>query len=297
MKKILVVGASGVLGHAATAHLLSTGHQVTAFVRDPAKVRDLESSGARVVRGDLTDPATFKPALDGTDVLITAAHALMGKGKNSSENIDLRGHQQLIDAAKTAGVGHFIYTSAEFASADAPLDFSRTKYAVEQYLSRSGLPYSILRPTAFMEWHAYRLLGQKILESGKVSILGNGKALVNFIAVQDVVAAIAYIIERGPQGSRIVELSGPDTISRNEVADRFGRATGKPYKVSHVPIGMVRVLRAVMKPFHPGLARIMEFTILTEDQDSQADLSHTIRQFGLKPTSMDEFISRQLRTG
>lgn len=295
MRNILIVGASGVLGRAATVFFLEKGHRVTAFVRDPGKVRDLESLGARVVRGDLTDPASFKPALEGVSVVVTAAHALMGKGKNSSANVDLKGHEQLIDASKAAGVDHFIYTSAEFASADAPLDFSRTKYTVEQYLSHSGLPYTVLRPTAFMEWHAYRLLGQKILDSGKVSILGNGKALVNFIAVRDVVAAMEHIIEAGPQGSRIIELAGPDTVSRNEVAERFGKAFGKPYKVGHVPIGMVRFLRTVMKPFHPGIARVMEFTILTENQDSQVDLSHTIAQFGLQPTTLDTFISQQLR--
>jgi NADH dehydrogenase len=295
MKNILIVGASGVLGHAAAEHFLQKGYRVTAFVRDPGKVRDLESLGARVVKGDLTDPASCKPALEGADVVITAAHALMGKGKNSSESVDLRGHQQLIDGAKAAGVRHFIYTSAEFASADAALDFSRTKYAVENYLLHSGVPCTILRPTAFMEWHAYRLLGQKILESGKVSILGNGKARVNFIAVQDVVLAIERMIDAGPQADRIIELCGPETISRNEVAERFGKAYGKPFNVSHVPIGMVRFLRAVMKPFHPGLARVMEFTILTEDQDSQVDLSHTVAQFGLRPTMLDEFISQKIR--
>ncbi len=186
MKNILIVGASGVLGHAAAEHFLQKGYRVIAFVRDPGKVKDLEALGATVIQGDLTRPETFPPALRGVDIVLAAAHALMGRGKNSSEQVDGTGHQQLIDAAKAAGVKHFIYTSAEFAAPDARLDFSRTKHAVEQYLAKSGLPYTIIRPAAFMEWHAYRLLGQKILDSGKVSILGNGKAKVNFIAASDV---------------------------------------------------------------------------------------------------------------
>lgn len=295
MKNILIVGASGVLGHAATTYFLTKGYPVTAFVRDPGKAKDLARAGARIVRGDLTDPASFLPALEGVSVVITAAHALMGKGKNSSHQVDGSGHERLIDAAKQAGIQHFIYTSAEMASADSVFDFSRTKYAVEQYLSRSGLPYSIIRPTAFMEWHAYRLLGQKILESGKVTILGNGQARVNFIAVQDVVMAIAHLIEAGPQGQHIIELSGPDTMSRNEVAERFGQATHKPYTVGHVPIGVIRLLRGLMKPFHPGLARVMQFTLLSEDRDSQARPEDTIARFGLKPTTIDAFIQSVTR--
>jgi uncharacterized protein YbjT (DUF2867 family) len=295
MKNILIVGASGVLGHAAAEHFLQSGQKVTAFVRDPGKVKDLEALGATVVQGDLTRPETFPPALRCVDTVLAAAHALMGRGHNSSARVDGTGHQQLIDAAKVAGVKHFIYTSAEFAGPDARLDFSRTKYAVEEYLKKSGLTFTIIRPTAFMEWHAYRLLGQKILDSGKVSILGNGNARVNFIAVRDIVGAIDRIVEDAQYHDKIIELTGPDSLSRNEVAERFGRAYGKPYKVGHVPIGMVRFLRAVMKPFHPGLARVMDFTILTENQDDAADLSHTVSRFGLLPTSMDTFISQVMQ--
>jgi uncharacterized protein YbjT (DUF2867 family) len=295
MKNILIVGASGVLGHAAAEHFLTKGYRVTAFVRDPGKVKDLEAQGAKLMRGDLTRPETFPPALRGVDIVLAAAHALMGRGNNSSAQVDGTGHQRLIDAAKAAGVKHFMYTSAEFAAADAPLDFSRTKYAVEQYLAKSGLNYTIIRPTAFMEWHAYRLLGQKILDSGKVSILGNGKAKVNFIAVSDVVGAIDRIVEDPQYHDQIIELAGPDSLSRNEVAERFGRASGKPYNVSHVPIGMVKLLRTVMKPFHPGLARVMEFIILTEDQDDVGDPSRTVSRFGLRPTTLDTFISQVIQ--
>lgn len=292
MKNILIVGASGVLGRAAAIHFLQKKDKVTAFVRDPSKVQDLQSMGASVVKGDLAKPADFQQVLKGVDIVLTAAHALMGGGGNSSEKVDLLGHRALIDAAKAAGVGHFIYTSATMASPDSPLDFSRTKYAVEQYLVNSGLVYNILRPTAFMEWHAYRLLGQKILESGKVSILGNGRAKVNFIAVQDVVAAIDRVIDDEQYRNRLIELAGPDTLSRNEVAERFARISGKPAKVAHVPLGMVRFLKAIFKPFHPGLSRVMEFTILSENRDDVIAPGRTIAQFGLIPTTMDSFIQQ-----
>jgi uncharacterized protein YbjT (DUF2867 family) len=292
MKKMLIVGASGVLGRAAAIHFLQKGYAVSAFVRDPGKVRDLEGLGAQVIKGDLTDPTGFSGALQGVDIVLAAAHALMGRGRNSSEQVDLQGHRAFIDTAKAAGVDHFIYTSATFASQDAALDFSRTKYAVEQYLAKSGLSYTILRPTAFMEWHAYRLLGQKIMETGKVSILGSGRAKVNFIAVQDVVSAIEQVIDSRQYRNQVIELAGPDTLSRNEVAERFGRATGKPFKVGHVPLSVVRFLRGLFKPFHPGLARVMEFTILTEDRDDVIPPGHTIAQFGLPPTTIDNFIQQ-----
>jgi uncharacterized protein YbjT (DUF2867 family) len=294
MKHLLVIGASGVLGNSAARYFLEKGYKVTAFVRDLKKVTELAALGAIVKEGDITQPSTYGNILSDVDVILTAVHSLMGKGNNNSENVDLLGHKQLIDAALKAGVPHFIYTSATLAGPDNTLDFSRYKYDVEQYLSKSGLSYTILRPAAFMEWHAFRLLGKNIIEKGKTTILGKGDTPMNFIAVKDVVTAIDHIISGSDYRNTIINLAGPGNYSRNEVADLFGKATGKTYKTGHMPIGMVNLLGALMKPFHPGLARVMRFTALSEGKDASMDAKDTIQQFGLRPTTLVEYINETL---
>lgn len=289
MPHLLVIGASGVLGSAASRHFLEKGFIVSAFVRDKRKAAALESAGARVLVGDLTDPGSLNGIFEDVDVVLTAAHGMLGRGNNRSKNVDETGHRLLIEGAKQAGVKQFIYTSTPGVSADHPIDFYRTKYSIEQSLASSGMKYTVLRLPAFMEWHAYLLLGKNIVENGKTTILGSGEDTLNFIAIKDVVGALDAIMLNEKYYNTVVPVMGPQNFSRNEVAALFDKRLGKKSKITHVPIGVLKVLAVVFKPFHEGLARIMQFSTIPGSAE-QVREQETVAQFGLKPVTMDEFI-------
>ena len=118
------------------------------MTRTLAKTEALRQLGAEVVQGDLCDVASLRRACAGVDTVLAAAHSLLGRGAEASYYVDDLGHKQLIDAAKAAGVQHFVYTSVHGTGPDASVPFNQTKYAIEQYLAASGLSYTILRPTA-----------------------------------------------------------------------------------------------------------------------------------------------------
>ncbi len=290
MPHLLIIGASGVLGIAASRFFLEKGYRVTAFVRDSKKIQGLEAKGASIIVGDLTNPQTLNGIFKEVDIVLTSAHGMMGKGKNKSLSVDEAGHKRLIDEAKKAGVKHFIYTSVNTASPEHPIDFFRTKYVMEQYLIKSGLCYTILKMPAFMEWHVYNLLGKNILEKGKTTILGSGNNPTNFIAVKDVVSAIDKIALNENYFNKIVSVGGPQNISRNEIAELFGKALKIKPQVGHVPIGVLKLLSGLFQPFHPGIARIMKLSITTDTSNETMEDKYTIAQFGLKPTTIEEFI-------
>ena len=156
---VLIVGITGVLGRDTARQLMAAGHKVRGLTRDPDKAADLKELGAEIIQGDLIDPASLKKACEGVDAVLACAHQLMGTGKYTSQAVDDEGHRALIDAAKTAGVKHFVYTSIQNVSPNHPADFIRTKSKIEAYLKASGLSYTILRPPALMEWHVHNLLG------------------------------------------------------------------------------------------------------------------------------------------
>lgn len=289
MPHLLVIGATGVLGHAASKFFLEKGFSVTAFVRDKGKAMDLESSGARILVGDLTDPATMENIFNGVDVVLTAAHGMLGRGKNRSGNVDDTGHRLLMEGAKKAGVKQFIYTSTHGVSADHPIDFYRTKYHIEQALASSGMTFTVLRLPAFMEWHAYLLLGKNIIDKGKTTILGDGKDTLNFIAVKDAIAALDKIILNEKYFNRVVPLIGPQNYSRNEVAALFDKALNKTSTISHVPAGALKVIAVLLSPFHEGLARIMQFSAIKGSAEPVNE-QLTVAQFGLRPVTLEEFI-------
>ena len=294
MTRLLIVGASGVLGSAAAKHFITKGLHVKCFVRNKEKAAELAEAGGELVVGDLTNEASIINACKNVDVVIASAHGMLGKGKNKSENVDDAGHKNLVDAAAKANVQQFIYASINGLYANHPIDFFRTKYAVEQHLINSGLNYTILRLPAFMEWHAHKLLGKSIIDKGKVTILGKGENPTNFIAVDDIVQALNIMVGNQVYYNKIINLAGPENISRNQVAGIYGRLLNKTPKVSHVPVGALNVLAAIINPFHPGVARIMKFSAYTDNADATMNVNDSVKQFGLRPTTIEEFIKKQV---
>ena len=284
---ILIVGATGYLGNAAARRLLAKGESVRAMTRTPAKARDLLELGAEVVEGDLRDEGSLRRACQGADRVFAAAHALMGRGEESSKYIDDIGHKRLIDVAKTAGVQHFVYTSAYGASAQSPVPFARIKADVELYLKRSGLSFTILQPTAFFEWHAHNFIGKPILEEGKVTLMGPGENPINLVAADDV-ARFAVIALTDPRAvDQTIEIGGFDNCSRMEIVRLYEKLSGRQAKVTHLPLSMLRILSPLLRPIHPGLSQLFAFSVWNETINFTFDPIEMLKQYPMELTRLE----------
>jgi uncharacterized protein YbjT (DUF2867 family) len=291
---ILIVGVTGVLGRATARQLLEAGYKVRGLTRNPDKAADLKQLGAEIVQGDLIDPASLKRACEGVDAVLASAHQLMGTGKYTSQAVDDEGHRALIDAAKAAGVKHFVYTSAQYVSPNHPTDFYRTKVKVEEYLKSSGLSYTILRPPALMEWHVHNLLGATILTTGKTTIYGSGNNPCNFMAGKDV-AHIAVIALTDPKmKNRIIEMGGPDNVTKNQIAEMYGRFAGKKPKVTNVPTGVMKVMAPIMRPFQPVISRLMFLSVWGDTTDQTFNPNAMLQEFPMTLKHVEDFIREQV---
>ena len=296
----LVVGASGKLGRAVVRRLVREGKPVRAMSRRPdERLRDLKQDGVEITAGDLRDQDSLARACSGVSRVIASAHSIIGRGAERSALVDDEGHRSLIDAAKAAGVGHFIYVSALGASAEHPAAFFRYKFAVEEYLRSSGVPYSIIRPTAFAETHAYELLGKSILEKGKASILGSGTGRRNFVVVGDVADLILLVCDDPSAVGQTIEIGGPpeNNLTNNEVVTMFESAAGRTAKVVHAPRGMLRVMSAVLRPLHPGLSQVMASSLHDDLNDAAFDASKLLERYALELTTLEEWIGRTVTGG
>ena len=191
------------------------------MTRTPDKAQSSQDLGAEIVQGDLRDQDSLVRACQGVDAVLASAHSIMGKGSEASKYIDDQGHRWLIDAAKAAGVNHFVYVSAHGAAPDNPSNFFRIKYKMEQYLRNSGLSFTILRPTAFMESHAYMLIGQPILETGKVTLFGKGENPRNFVAATDVAHFAVMMLLKAEGSGEILEIGGPENLTNMQVVGLY----------------------------------------------------------------------------
>ena len=287
---ILIVGGTGSLGKATARRLLDKGKPVRVMTRTPEKATDLQKLGAEVVQGDLLDKASLARACRGVEKVLASAHSILGRGRGASKYVDLQGHKDLIDTAKVAGVKQFVYTSVyKFGPEYDSVPFFQFKREVERYLQASGLQYTILRPTAFMESHAEMFIGQPVMEKGKVSLFGKGQNPRNFVAADDVAQFAVMALENGELNGRVIDIGGPEELTNMEVVRVYERLTDRPVKVSHVPLGALKVMYQLLRSFHPGLSQIMQSSICADTTDCTFDPAPMLDAYPVKLTNLEDW--------
>ncbi len=295
MKNVLIIGGTGTLGKELCHQLNAEGnYKTTVLTRNIEKNAQNTEGGVQYIKGDLTDVASLQLACKGMDIVIAAAHSLLGKGKYSSEKVDDKGHRDLIDAAYAAGVQHFIYTSVIGASLDSPIDFWRTKATVEDYLKQSGLNYTILRGSAFMEFHVHEMIGKSILAKGKATIFGKGENPTNFVSVRDVAQYAVLGLKNEGLRNKTLEIGGLDNLSRNEIAELYGELVDKTVKISHIPRGVLRVFATILKPFHAGISRVMAVSEYFDRSDMSFDMRPVLDKYPIHPLRLRDFIEEKV---
>lgn len=296
LPRVLVVGASGALGRPVVRMLRARSVPVRALCRHPERAADLAAVGAEVVAGDLTDAASLARACAGCQRVLAAAHGLLGRGRWRSEAVDDTGHRQLIAAAREAGLDRFVYTSAQGAAADHPIDFFRTKHRIEQALQASGLASVVLRPTAFMEQHVHLFNGAGVLKNGSAKVIGSGRKRRNFVAAGDVAQFAVRALLDEPLPFRLLVIGGHDNASHLDVAGLYAGLVGKPLRVSRLPAGVVSLLARLLRPVQPGVARLMGLLALPDDafDEEWGGAAALEREHGVTLTRLSDFVQARV---
>lgn len=296
-QKVLVVGGTGALGRPVVRLLREQGIAVRALSRHPEAASELAGWGAEVVAGDLADSGSIERACRGVTRVLASAHGLLGRGRQRMEVIDDAGHRTLIACARQEGVQRFVYTSAHGAAPDSPVDFFRTKFAIERALLGSGLDAVVLRPTAFMEHHVHAFNGQGLLSAGKARLIGPGTKPRNFVCAQDVAQLAVRALLDDPPPFRTLDIAGQGHFTNLEVAAMYAREAGLPLRVSHLPAGLARVMSRLVRPLHPGVARILHLSSLSEAEFPEVVSSPVDCEalFGVRMTSVETFVRERVR--
>lgn len=291
--KILLVGGSGTLGKPTAQLLVKAGYPLRLMTRYPEKVDSFRSAEMEILKGDLIDSDSLKIACEGMDLVIAMAHSLLGVGKYRSAKVDVKGHKSLLDIAKSAGVKFFVYISVVGAGANQTIDFWRNKFEVEQYLQHSGLNYIIIRSTAFMETHIHELMGKGILKNGKAFIMGKGNNPLNFVSIIDVAQLILMAIKNPEAQNAIIEIGGPDNLTRNQIVQLYEKHSGKKVKCTYLPIGFLNFLSKLFKPFHQGVSRVLALGEVLDKTDQTFDPHSTLQKFPIQLTTPEYFVQQQ----
>src|SRR5436305_1578372 len=233
---IAIAGGTGRLGTRVVQRLAAHSLDVRVLTRDPARARHLSDSAAEIISCDVRNRASVQSALRGATTIVSAVQGFAGPGRVSPQSVDRDGNANLIDTAADMGTD-VVLLSVVGASADNPMELFRAKYAAEQHLQLSGVRWTIVRATAFVE------LWAEIMK--KPIVFGRGENPINFVSVDDVAAVVERaVIDVGLRG-QVIEVGGGQNLTFNELAELLQQIRGRPAKVRHVPL---RLLRA-MAPF------------------------------------------------
>jgi uncharacterized protein YbjT (DUF2867 family) len=229
--------------------------------------------------------------------VISATHSMLGKGESSSELIDDEGVRALVDNARLAGVANFIFISVFGASLDHPIDFWRTKARMERYVRESGMAYTIIRPTAFMEMHAQELIGKFVFKGQRVLLFGSGRNPRNFVAAGDVAELVMRAVDDFSMRGEVIEIGGPENLTDRQAIAAFERASGKKAKVSSIPLPFLRMVSLGLGKIHPGISRIIRSAIVFETTDQLFDPGNLLARTSLKLTRLDDFAREKFQAG
>ena len=155
-------------------------------------------------------------------------------GENDIRTTDTDGTASLIAAARAAGVSQFVYTSFS-RNLDDPFPLRDAKRATETILRTSGMRYTILRPSCFMEVWLTPAVGFDAA-SAKVTVYGTGEAGISYIAVPDVATFAVHSLDTPAAWNVALELGGPAAVSQAEAVRLFERVAGRSFEVTRVPV-------------------------------------------------------------
>ncbi len=279
---ILVTGGSGFIGRRLVSRLVDSGHEARVLARGQRRA-DLPSAvgtaQGNVVRGD-----GLPEAMNGVRKIVHLVAIIREAGHQTFEAVIWRGTERTLEAAKVAAVKKFVYVSAIGAQDNPTYPYLHAKWQAERAVMRSGLNYTILRPSiVFGEGDEFiNALAGLVRYNPVVPVAGDGKAKFQPIWVEDLVTCIVACLDEGAHDGQTLEVGGPEHLTYDEILDAVKETLGKSRAKVHVPLAVMRPVAQVMEwvlPRPPVTREQLKMLTL----DNITDTGSVISNFGIQP--------------
>lgn len=245
-KTIFVTGATGNQGGAVARNLVSNGFTVIALTRNPdsAKALSLKKLNIQLVKGDLDKADTYRDYIKDVYGIYSVQTFENGVDKEINQGITLA------NLAKEMGVKHFLYSSVIGADTNTGIPHIESKFKIENHITQSGLPFTIIRPSSFYENFLIPQVKKGILK-GKLVQPVNKETILQYLAAEDIGKAAAKIFENSERYlTRTIPLA-TEQLSAQQVAQIFSETLNTQMVYKKLPALITRFFigKSVYKMF------------------------------------------------
>jgi len=292
--KILVTGGTGFVGPKIVHALRAQGRDVRALVRRPGRASRLAGWGAELATGDVTDPASLRAAVDGCTHVVHLVAIIRG-APSDFHRVMTQGTTNLVAAAKEAGIQRFVLMSALGTNETTKdvVPYFAAKWAMEQEAARSGIEYTIFRPSFVFgrDGGVLPLFVKQVRYSPAVTVIGSGLQRSQPVWVEDVAQYFALAVDHPQAANRTFEIGGPDVVDWNELYLRIAKVLGKRRRLVHVPTSVARA-GARLTEWLPAAPLTTDQIAMMEAGDNVASDSDAVDTFQLPLVPLEEQIRR-----
>lgn len=287
-EKVLVAGATGYIGHKLAVRLVEAGANVRCLARSPEKAKDLEEKGCEVVKADVLEPESLKPAMEGVSVAYYLVHS-MGRGATEDfEETDRRAATNFAEAAKEAGVERIIYLGG---LGEGKSKHLRSREETATALSSTGVPKTYLRAAVVLGGgsESFRTVYYLVKRLPFMVTPRWTTTKTQPIGADDVVSYLAASRELDVEGDVTIELGGPDVTTYGGMMDEMAKAMNhrapKRVGVPFLTPGLSSLWIGLVTPVDTGVARPLVEGLSTETvvQDPSG-----MKRFDIEPTGLGD---------
>jgi uncharacterized protein YbjT (DUF2867 family) len=298
---ILVAGGTGFVGGGIVRELSRRGQRITVLTRDPSRGRNrFPGLDIDYRAGDVRDPASLRAAMSGVEVVIGCQQFPGSPMENrrrgyTFEEIDAKGTEHLVRAAKEAGVKRYIYLSGAGASPDAPQHWFRAKWRAESAVRESGITYVIFRP-AWVYGPEDAALNRFLRMSRFlpfVPLIGDaGKQRLQPVFIDDLARAVAEAVDNPAADNQLFEIGGPEVLSMREIVRTALEVSGRRRLLLSAPKGLMKLAASILQllPGPPLTPDAVDFVT----QDALADPAQVEQKLGVKMTPLRQALATYL---
>jgi len=301
--KVLVTGGTGFVGREVLRELHAAGHVIRLLVRHRATLSAqavISQYATEVREGDILEPATLPPALQGVDAVIHLVGIIAETGRQTFENVHVRGTQNLIAVAQIFGLKRFIHMSAQGAKQNAASRYHQTKWAAEEAVSRSAMHWTIFRPSVIYGPgdQFVNVFARLARTSPFLPVMGNGHARLQPVAVEDVARCFAGALTEPRSIRQSFDVCGPDLLTMPQILRTILAVTGLKRRIVHVPLGLARALAAFLENYYRLVVKsvppLNRDQLLMLQEDNVGDCQWTAEMFGLRNVPFAQGIASYL---